>query len=125
MKDPIFLRRSDLLSLEDASYWKDLLYQVTKIGLELEVAPPRGVERPLFEAAVNAALAPSGTLTAFGSNGVLDVATEHCGVEIRLIGRQPHFRAMQKQLSTVMGALLQQGSRARSTCGLHFHLLTP
>ena len=45
MKDPIFLRRADLLSFEDAVYWKDLLYQVTKIGLELEVAPPKGMEK--------------------------------------------------------------------------------
>jgi hypothetical protein len=125
MKDPIFLRRTDLLSLDDASYWKGLLYQVTKIGLELEVAPPKGVERPTFEAAVNQVLAPSGTLDFLGVNGVLDVATEHCGVEIRIIGRQPHFRSQQKQLASIMNALIQQGSRARSTCGLHFHLLTP
>lgn len=125
MRDPIFLRRSDLLSLDEASYWKKLLYQVTKIGLELEVAPPKGVDRPSFENAVNEALAPSGTLNALGVNGVQDVATEHCGVEIRVIGRQPHFRTQQKQLTTIMTALLAQGSRARSTCGLHFHLLTP
>ncbi|GAP12587.1 hypothetical protein LARV_00323 [Longilinea arvoryzae] len=125
MKDPIFLRRSDLLSLDEASYWKRLLYQVTKIGMELEVATPKGIDRPSFEAAVNEALAPSGTFNSLGINGVLDVGKEHCGVEIRIIGRQPHFRSLQKQLSAIMGALLEKGGRARATCGLHFHLLTP
>lgn len=125
MKDPIFLRRSDLLSLDDASYWKGMLYQVTKVGLELEVAPPKGLDRPDFETDVTTALAPSGTFNDLGLNGVLDVGKEHCGIEIRIIGRQPHFRSLQKQLSTIMGTLLQKGARARSTCGLHFHLLTP
>jgi hypothetical protein len=39
MKDPIVIRRKDTLSLEQASYWKDLLYRVIKIGTEIEVAP--------------------------------------------------------------------------------------
>ena len=125
MKDPIFLRRSDLLSLSEAIYWKDLLYQVTKIGLELEVAPQKGCNRPAFEAALAKLLAPSGRVDSFGLNGVQDVSKEHCGVEVRIIGRQPHFRALQKQLKIIMEVLLQQGARPRSTCGLHFHLLTP
>mgnify|MGYP001022583187 CR=1 FL=1 len=125
MKEPIFLRRSDILSLEQARYWKYLLYQVTKIGLELEVAPPKGCDRPTFEESVNRLLIPSGTLNSLGINGVLDISKEHCGVEIRIIGRQPHYRSLQRQLTTIMNALLQQGSRARSTCGLHFHILTP
>lgn len=125
MKDPIFLRRADLLSFEDAVYWKDLLYQVTKIGLELEVAPPKGMERPDFEAGVAAALAPSGSYERLGAWGVLDVAKEHCGVEIRIIGRQPHYRVLRRQLKGIFDVLIAQGARARSTCGLHFHLLTP
>ncbi len=125
MKDPIFLRRNDILLLDAASYWKDLLYQVAKIGLELEVATPKGCDRPTFETTLTELLAPSGTLSSLGVNGVLDIAKEHCGVEIRIIGRQPHFRALQRQLLVIMNALLQQGARARSTCGLHFHLLTP
>ena len=125
MKDPIFLRRSDILPLSEAVYWKDLLYQVTKIGLELEVAPPKGCQRPVFEAAISEQLMPSGTLNSLGKNGILDVCKEHCGVEVRIIGRQPHFRALYKQLNTIMQVLLQQGARPRSTCGLHFHLLTP
>jgi hypothetical protein len=125
MKDPIFLRRKDMLSFEQATYWKDMLYQVTKIGLELEVAPPKGCERQDFENSLIEKLSPSGTFDALGVNGVLDVSPEHCGVEIRMIGRQPHFRTLQRQLSSIMNVLLQEGARARSTCGLHFHLITP
>lgn len=125
MRDPIVLRRTDILTLVEASYWKDLLYRVTKIGTELEVAPPKGVRRPDFEAAVRTALAPSESLDTLGTTGVLDVQTEHCGIEVRVIGRQPYFRALQRQYSMIMNVLAAQGGRSRPTCGNHFHLLTP
>ena len=125
MKDPILLRRKDLLTPQQATYWKDLLYRVAKIGTELEVAPPKGMRRPDFEAAVRADLQPSGTLERLGTNGVLDVQPEHCGIEIRVIGRQPYFRALHQQYRQIMDVLIAHGARPRHTCGLHFHLLTP
>jgi hypothetical protein len=125
MKDPIILRRRDTLSPIEASYWKDLLYRVTKIGTELEVAPPKGVKRPVFEEEVRRELAPSGDLKQLGANGVLDVKNEHCGIEIRIIGRHPHFRALQQQYKSIMEILNAKGARPRATCGFHFHLLTP
>jgi hypothetical protein len=125
MKDPIILRRRDILSPAEAGYWKDLLYRVTKVGAELEVAPPKGMKRSQFEEAVCQDLAPSGDLARLGANGVLDVTAEHCGIEIRVIGRQPHYRALQQQYSHIIAALKASGARARATCGLHFHLLTP
>ena len=50
-----------------------------------------------------------------------------CRTELyrRLIGRQPHFRSLQRQYAGILNALLARGARARPTCGLHFHLLTP
>lgn len=125
MKDPIILRRDDLLDPDQARYWKDLLYRVIKIGTELEVAPPKGADRPSFEAAVQEALLPSGSLDRLGANGVLDAAPEHCGIEVRVIGRHPHFGALQRQYVRIMHSLKDQGARTRPTCGLHFHLLTP
>ena len=125
MNDPIVLRRKDILPPAEAGYWKDLLYRAVKIGTELEVAPPKGCERPVFEETVRQALQPSLSLERLGANGVLDVRPEHCGVEIRIIGRQPHFRALQRQYGSIMDALNAQGGRPRHTCGLHFHLLTP
>jgi hypothetical protein len=125
MKDPIVLRRLDTLSPDEASYWKDLLYRTIKIGTELEVATPKGKARPDFEAEVNQALAPSGSLERLGENGVLDIQTEHCGIEIRIIGRHPHFRVLHQQYHSILKTLLNMGGRARPTCGLHFHVLTP
>ena len=93
MKDPILFRRNDTLLLAEAAYWKDLLYRVTKIGAELEAAPKRGVKRPAFEEALRQALSPSGSFETLGENGVLDVKTEHCGVELRIIGRCPQKRS--------------------------------
>ncbi len=125
MKDPIVLRRDDTLTFSQISYWKDLFYRLIKMGTEVEVAPPKGATREEFEQEIIAALEPSGTFESLGAKGVLDVAAEHCGVEIRVIGRQPHFMAMQQQYSAITESLLKIGSRARPTCGLHFHLLTP
>lgn len=125
MKDPIFFRRTDTLDPEQASYWKDLLYRAVKIGTEVEVANPRDVIRDDFENEIRQALNPSGSLDRLGANGVLDVSAEHCGVEIRIIGRQPHFRALQRQYQAIFDILLSKGARARPTCGLHFHMLTP
>ncbi len=125
MKDPILLRRKDTLSIAEAAYWKDLFYRTVKIGTELEVAPPKGCDRPTFESAVRLALSPSGCLESLGANGVLDVTPEHCGIEIRVIGRQPHLDTLLKQYMTIMNALKHERARPRPTCGLHFHLLTP
>ncbi|NMB88363.1 MAG: hypothetical protein GYA17_08370 [Chloroflexi bacterium] len=125
MKDPIVLRRKDFLQPAEAGYWKDLFYRVIKIGTELEVAPPRGCERPVFEAGVAQSLQPSGCLDWMGANGVLDVRPEHCGIEVRVIGRQPYFRTLQGQYAAIITALKTNGGRPRPTCGLHFHLLAP
>lgn len=125
MKDPILLRRTDTLQPSGAAYWKDLLYRVTKIGTEIEVAPKKGVRRPEFEDAIRQGLAPSGDLGRLGANGVLDVQTEHSGIEVRIIGRHPHFWALQQQYRAIMSVLKAHGARPRPTCGLHFHLLTP
>lgn len=125
MKDPIVLPSKKTLTPVEDSYWKDLLYRVTKIGTELEVAPPKKVKRSLFETELNQILAPSHSLERLGTNGVLDITPEHCGVEIRIIGRQPHFRKLQEQYSRIITAVREKGARPRATCGLHFHLLTP
>jgi hypothetical protein len=123
--DPIVLHRKDTLSFSEVNYWKDLLYRVLKVGTEIEVAVPKGETREKFEEDVRSSLEPSGTYEALGHFGVVDVSPEHCGVEIRVIGRQPYFRAIQEQYLEITTRLLTMGARARSTCGLHFHLLAP
>jgi hypothetical protein len=125
LKDPIILRRKDILSPSDTIYWKDLLYRVTIIGPEVEVATPKGCSRPEFEALIKQLLSPSGSYDELGQNGVLDVVPEHCGIEIHVIGRHPYFRALHEQYSGITRILLDNGARARPTCGMHFHLLTP
>ncbi len=125
MKEPILFRRDDTLSPETAAYWKDLFYRVIKVGVELEAAPRKGVKRPVFEEAIRQALAPSGAVDRLGANGVWDVQTEHCGIEIRIIGRHPWFPALQKQYREIMDVLIRHGARPRATCGLHYHLLAP
>lgn len=102
-----------------------MLYRTTKIGTEVEVAPPKGVARADFESEIRTALEPSGNFEQLGHCGVFDVRPEHAGIEIRVIGRQPYFSPLHKQYLEITNLLLGKGARPRSTCGLHFHLLTP
>ncbi len=125
MQDPIMLRRKDTLSYDETCYWKDILYRVVKIGTELEYAMPMGVRREAFEKPLQEALNPSGTYENLGANGVLDIQSEHCGVEIRVIGQHPSFKKLRRQYLGITNAVLKQGGRVKTTCGMHFHLLTP
>lgn len=125
MKAPILFRRDDTLSAADGLYWKDLLYRTVKVGTEIEIAPPKATPRPQFEEAVQRALEPSASFERLGRYGVFDVVTEHAGIEVRVIGRQPYFSALHKQYTSILRILAGNGGRPRATCGLHYHLLTP
>lgn len=108
---------------DEALYWKDLLYRVSKIGVEIEFAMPKGMRKKAFLPTLIKALRPSQDLNQLGPYGVLGVISEHCGIEIQVIGRQPYYRALLQQYRDIF-ALLPDGIRARPTCGLHYHLLT-
>lgn len=104
-------------------YWKDLLYRTVKIGAEVEFALPKGVRKRDFLPLVVDRLKPSKDLNDLGDSGVFDVISEHCGVEIQVIGRQPYYQALVEQYRTILVPLLAQSVRARATCGLHYHML--
>lgn len=120
---PAFLTRPDSLTLADARYFQDLLYRAVKIGTELEFALPKGVLRQDFQARIEEALHPSGDMNRLGELGVYDVIKEHCGVEILVIGRHPHWDALLHQYQRIILPLLVEKIRMRPTCGLHFHIL--
>lgn len=124
MAEPIFFKRPDTLSEERALYLKDLLFRIAKVGTEIEFAMPKGAKREEFQPKVEALLKPSRSLAMLGENGVLDVAKEHCGVEVRIIGRYPYYDVLIDQYERIIFSLLPLGVRIRPTCGLHFHLLT-
>lgn len=123
MKEPIIFRRDDCLSHEQAMYWKDLLYRTVKIGTEIEFAMPKGVRKKDFLPPLIEDLQPTKDLANLGRYGVLDVISEHCGVEIQVIGRQPYYPALIEQYHTILDPLLEREVRARPTCGLHYHAL--
>lgn len=120
---PAFLSRPDSLTLPDARYFQDLLYRTVKIGTELEFALPKGVLREDFQPRIEQALHPSGNMNQLGELGVYDVIKEHCGVEILVIGRHPHWEALLNQYQHIILPLLAEKIRMRPTCGLHFHIL--
>ncbi len=122
MKEPIILRRADILTPEQALYWKDLLYRTVKVGTEVEFALPKGVRKEDLLPGLVDALQPSRDVNRLGPYGVLDVVGEHCGIEIRVLGRQPYYTALIQQYRDLF-ARLPAGIRARPTCGLHYHVL--
>jgi hypothetical protein len=124
MKDePVFFRRSDTLGLAEASYFQDLLYRTIKIGTELEFAMPKGIVRAEFQPEIEKRLAPSKDMNRLGRLGVFDVVKEHCGIEIQVIGRHPHWETLLAQYRQIVRPLVEIGVRIRPTCGLHFHLI--
>ncbi|MCI5124740.1 MAG: hypothetical protein D3925_09750, partial [Candidatus Electrothrix sp. AR5] len=101
----------------------DLLYRAVKIGTELEFALPKGVLRQEFQPRIEEALQPSKDMNQRGELGVYDVISEHCGIEILVIGRHPHWDALLSQYHRIISPLLAEKIRMRPTCGLHFHIL--
>ena len=120
---PIFFPRKDRLDPDQAAYYQDLLYRVTKVGTEIEFALPKGVRREDFQPLVEQIMYPSQDMNQLGSLGVYDVVKEHSGVEIQVIGRHPHFETLQTQYRSILAPLISAQVRMRPTCGLHFHAL--
>ncbi len=118
------LHRSDCLSPNQALYWKDLLYRTLKIGTELEYAFPKGQSKNIVLPEITRKLEPSNDLNHLGQYGVLDVLSEHCGFEIRVIGRQPYYQSLLEQYQSILKKMIEYDVRVRFTCGLHYHLLT-
>ena len=123
MQDVIIFRREDTLTPSRALYYKDLFYRTLKIGTEIETATPKGMKRAVFEDHVRQQIEPSGSLDNLGKWGVLDVQREHCGIEIRVIGRHPYFDIFYEQFAHIFQVIWAEGGRARPTCGMHFHIL--
>ncbi len=122
MKEYILLRRHDVLTPDQALYWKDLLYRTVKIGTEVEFALPKGVSKEELMPHLIEVLQPTQDLTRLGRYGVLNVVSEHCGVEVQVIGRHPYYNALLQQYRDLF-TQLPEGIRARPTCGLHYHVL--
>ncbi len=120
---PAFLCRPDSLTLADARYFQDLLYRAVKIGTELEFALPKGVLHQDLQPRIEQALRPSKDMNNLGKLGVYNVIKEHCGIEILVIGRHPHWEALVNQYHRIVLPLLTEKIRMRPTCGLHFHIL--
>lgn len=120
---PLFHPRQDCLSVNEARYYQDLLYRTIKIGTELEFALPKGVLRDDFQPQIEEIMEPSGDMNDLGRLGVYKVIDEHCGIEVLIIGRHPHWESLVEQYSQIVLPLLDMKVRMRPTCGFHFHLL--
>lgn len=120
---PVFSVRGDTLTFQQADYYQDLLYRTVKIGSEIEFALPKGMKRDALVPILTKVLKPSRDMNNLGGLGVFDVSKEHCGVEIRVIGRHPHWTSLVEQYQQIVAPLWRNKVRIRPTCGLHFHLL--
>jgi|GEM_PF-506624 len=119
----IFSERDDTLTHHQDQYYQDLFYRVLKIGTELECAKPKKANVEAMRSELEQLLKPSRDLENLGELGIYNVVKEHCGVEIQIIGRHPHWNALWEQYRKVISILLEKRARMRPTCGLHFHLI--
>ena len=118
-----FLNYHTRLSHEDSLYWKELLFRTVKIGIEIEVALPMGQMKNAFLPAIIEELKPSEDMNNLGENGVYNIISEHCGIELQVIGRKPYFRTLHRQYKQIVDVLLSKKVRTLNTCGLHFHIM--
>ena len=116
----VFSKRTDSLTHSQDQYYQDLFYRVLKIGTELECARPRKVNSNELRSDIEKLLRPSNDLENLGDLGDFDVVKEHCGVEVQVIGRHPHWNALLNQYREIISILLAKSVRIRPTCGLHF-----
>jgi len=119
----LFFERKDILTHQQDIYYQDLFYRVLKIGTELECARPRRIDPDDFKKEIEILIKPSGDLNNLGELGVYDVVKEHCGIEIQIIGRHPHWNSLLNQYKRIISILLNKRVRMKPTCGLHFHLI--
>lgn len=119
----LFIKRNNILSDEEAAYYRDFLYRTVRIGTELEIAVPKGVKRPLFQKQLEYHFLPGGSIRKPGRFGVYQVEKEHCGVEIKILGILPYWDILYSQFFNTISYVLSKGGRVKSTCGLHFHVL--
>ncbi len=113
------------LSFDETLFWKDILYRLIKIGIELEFAPARGTIKKDVMPRLVKALSPTHDLDHFGKLGIYDVVSEHCGYEIQVIGRYLCFFDILNQITRIINIVKNFKLRVRPTCGLHFHFLVP
>ncbi len=119
----IFFKREDTLTHQLDQYYQDLFYRVIKIGTELECARPKKSDANELRQKIEQKLKPSKDLENLGELGVFNVIKEHCGIEIQIIGRHPHWNSLLEQYRKIIAVLWDQQVRMRPTCGLHFHLI--
>lgn len=122
-EDIIFYKRNDILTHQQDQYYQDLFYRVLKIGTELECARPRKSNAVELRDEIELLVKPSKNLQNLGELGVFDVVKEHCGIELQVIGRHPHWNSLLEQYKKIISILLDKKVRMKPTCGLHFHLI--
>lgn len=111
------------LSPWNVARWSGTFFRKLLVGVELEFAPPSGVETKAARQELARRLEASGNYLEPGPLGVFDVQKEHCGLEVRMVGREPHFDSLVAQYGKVVRHILEMELRILGTTGMHHHLI--
>jgi hypothetical protein len=111
------------LSDAQAVFWKSVFVRSLKVGIELEVVQPEGVDRDAVMAELTSRLRPSRDNRRLGENGVLTISRELVGLEIKVVGRVPIFEHLLRHLRVIFHHTRELGCEPSGACGMHNHLL--
>lgn len=123
MKQVSFQVKDEAITPKQALYWKSYLTSLVRVGVELEVAVPKGVRKTDLMPIFVEAFSPTKDMENLGELGVFDVVSEHCGIEIQVIGRKPYYPALLDQFKEILAVIKEYNMRIRATCGMHLHLI--
>ncbi len=111
------------LRYDETGRWSDLFRRHLKIGVELELAHPSGKDSRSSLAQLRKSLMTGDDFFSPGETGIYDIQKEHCGLEIRVVGWEPHFDTLVRQYGVIVRPILEGGYRVLGTTGMHHHLI--
>lgn len=118
-----FHTRPDTLTDRKAVAWKTVLSRSLKVGIELEAIEPEGADVGEIIRELKQRLKPSKDNRRLGETGVLTVARERYGFEVKVVGRNPIFDRLLEHVRAIYGHMAALGCFPTGACGMHNHLI--
>lgn len=123
-----FVATGQELSLTEVDYWKTMVSNNLKFGVELESEFKRVTGQSTSDIArrLSDKLIPTGSVGNFGDYGVYSVVGDgslHHGLELPLVGRRLEYWSSIDQLTKITKEMRNEGAKLHQRAGMHNHML--